>query len=190
MRTSRTDSSVSAVPPSRRSKSAGLRSSTTRPRASVAMRSIVTRRPGPSVDTDAAAISTANAACIARLKGSRSMRARLKGSCSMRAAYVARLTGSRAIQLAGHTEAEELLRVAVLIARLDLEDVFARRQGRKRHFDLLFARLRRRRGLQLAHRAAGTVEDMHLERGRGAGRPVGRHADQQALGSIEFPHRN
>src|SRR5258708_10356429 len=168
MRTSRTDSSVSAVPSSRRSKSAGLRSSTTRPRASVAMRSIVTRRPGPSVDTDAAAISTANAPYIARLKGSR----------SMRAAYVARLTASRAIQLAGHTEAEELLRVAVLIARLDLEDVFARPQGSKRHFDLLLARLRRRRGLQLVHRAAGPVEDMHLERRPGAGRPVGRHADQ------------
>src|SRR5262245_28919501 len=57
--------------------------------------------------------------------------------------------------LARHPEADELLRIGILIARLDFEDVLARRQGRHREVDLQLARLRRGYRLQFLHRAAG-----------------------------------
>src|SRR5262249_4395077 len=92
---------------------------------------------------------------------------------------------STARMLAGDSEADELLRVAVLIARLDLEDVLAGRQRRYGEFDLLPPRLWRRRGLQLVHRIAGAVQDVHLQLSR-ATRPVGRHADNETISAAEF----
>ena len=53
-RTSRTDSSGSSVAPSRSSKSDGLRSVRARPRASVTVTSIVTRRPGEDAESEPA----------------------------------------------------------------------------------------------------------------------------------------
>ena len=56
--TGRTDSSVSGVVSSRTSKSDGLRSATTRPRESVAIRSNVTKRPAGGACAETAMAAT------------------------------------------------------------------------------------------------------------------------------------
>src|SRR5262249_13224960 len=172
-RTRRTDSSGSTPVSSRSSKSDGFKSSTGRPRASGAATSMGTRRGAEAGAGDGGAVA------VARLLSEdwMPMAAVAIGAAATSSSITARM-------LARDSEADELLGVAVLIARLDLEDVLAGRKRRDWKVDLLLASLWRGRRLQLVHRAAGAVQDVHLQ--WRTGRPVGGHADDEAIGAAEF----
>ena len=102
-RTLRADTSASGALSSRTSKSAGLRSSTERPRASVAIRSMVTRR----FALGAGGVFAGAGVSV--------------GVCADTAAAITSTPARRISGSTGDTETDQLLRIAVLIAGLDLD---------------------------------------------------------------------
>ena len=158
------------TPSSRSSKSAGLRLSTVRPRASVAKTSMWTRsaRAGGGWSVEAAP-TTAIA--------STATRPRAIVQTSMRRHARQPVTRKPISSFASPSDG------------LDFEDVLAGRHAGQRQVELLLALFRRRLRRQLGHRRAGAIEDVHAQRRRRAARAVHRHANQQAIGAAELARR-
>jgi hypothetical protein len=108
------------------------------------------------------------------------------GRCGLTTATASTAATAPRRRISRYAEGEELLRVPVLVAEADLDDILARRKRGERKVDLLLARRRGRFDLQVVHRQSGAVQEARAKRRHRAARPIGRHTDQQVLDAIEL----